>query len=93
MTLKYQTLRKNSLLLLIIIFKWNIWTKDKRKGLVDKSDIFNFVKNTGLRTKLATLATKAELKAELDLSYFVDNNFFGDDGFHNIFVYQPTLIH
>ena len=28
---------------------------------------------------------------ELDTSYFHGKNFFGDDGFQNIFVYQPTF--
>ena len=27
----------------------------------------------------------------LDLSYFLGQNFFGDDGFQNMFVYQPAL--
>ena len=34
----------------------------KKKKVVDESDIFDLVKNSGLNTKLATLATKAELK-------------------------------
>ena len=36
----------------------------KEKGSVDESNISNFVKNSDLYTKLTTLATKAELKAE-----------------------------
>ena len=31
------------------------------------------------------------MKLQTDLSYFVAKNFFGDDGFQNMFVYQPTL--
>ena len=34
--------------------------------MVDKSDISNLVNNSDLNTKLATLATKAELEAEQD---------------------------
>ena len=59
------------------------------------------MKNSELNTKLATLGTKAELKAEqrkivklheFDSSYFQGNNLFGDDGFQqNMFVYQPTV--
>ena len=46
-----------------------------------------------------TLATKAELKPEqdkflkfqpFDSSYFQGKIFFGDDGFQNMFVYQPV---
>ena len=62
MTLKYQTLRGNTLLLLIIInlqkkylMKKEILEKDK--GLLDKSDISNLVKNSDLNKILATLAT------------------------------------
>ena len=40
--------------------------KVKQKELVNKSNISNLAKNSGLDTKLATLATKVELKAELD---------------------------
>ena len=63
----------------------------KQKELVGKSE---------LNTKLTTLATKGELKVQqdivvkmktYDLSYFLGKSFFGDDGFQNTFVYQPTL--
>ena len=46
------------------------------------------------------MVAKAEQKAEQDKivklqthdsSYFLDKNFFGDDGFQNMFVYQPAL--
>ena len=50
---------------------YNKFTKDivdnniKIKNIVDKPDIAGFINNTGLdEKKLATLATKAELKAE-----------------------------
>ena len=75
-------------------------TKIKQKKIVNKCYISNLVKNSDLNTKLATLAKKGELKAGLDKivklqefysSYFHVKNFFGDDGFQNIFVYQPTL--
>ena len=40
------------------IYEWNTWCKDKRQR-VNKSDISRFIDK-----KIATLATKAELKAE-----------------------------
>ena len=61
-------------------------TKIKQKELVNKSNIFNFVKNSDLNTKLTTLTTNAESKAEqdksvkleaFDSSYFCRKNFFG----------------
>ena len=57
-------------------------------------------KNSDLNTKLATLETKAGVKVEQDKiwklqrfhsGYFRGHNFFGNNGFQNIFVYQPTL--
>ena len=39
-------------------------TKLKEKRLVDRSSIYNFVKNSGLNENLATLSTKGKLKAE-----------------------------
>ena len=36
------------------------------KGFIEKSNISNLIKNSDLNTKLATLATKAELKAKQD---------------------------
>lgn len=59
----------------------------------------NLFKNSDLGTKLTTLATGTELKAEKDkivklkthdLSYFLGRVVFGDDGFQYIFVYQAT---
>ena len=56
----------------------------KQKELVDKYDIPNLIKNSDLNTKLVTLATKPELKAEkdknsklqvIDSSYFHGKNF------------------
>ena len=46
------------------IYKWK--TKIKHIGFVDKSDIAGFINNSDFNKKLATLATKAELKAEQD---------------------------
>ena len=43
-------------------------------------------KNSDLNTKFATLATKSELKAEQDKIVKL-----GDDGFQNMFVYQPAF--
>lgn len=59
----------------------------------------NLFKNSDLGTKLTTLATGTELKAEKekivklkthDLSYFLGKNLFGDVGSQNV-VYLPTL--
>ena len=41
-------------------------TKIKQKKLVSESNVFNLVNDSNLNTKLATLATKAELKAKQD---------------------------
>ena len=55
--------------------------KIKEKKLVDQSDISNLIKNSDLNTKLATLATKSQLKAEQDkivkLQTFKSNYFCG----------------
>ena len=59
----------------------------KEKRLVGKSNISNVVKGSNLNTKLATLAIKAELKAEqnkivklevLDSNYFLGKSHFED---------------
>ena len=74
--------------------------KEKPKKLVNKSDISNLVKSSDLNTKFSTLATKAELKADQDKivkletrdsNFFLAKYFFGDDGFQNMFVYEPIL--
>ena len=44
---------------------------------MDKSDISNLTKNSDLQTNIATLATKAELKAEQNR---IDKSHFKDDG-------------
>ena len=74
----------------------------KSEGLIDKSAIAGFIKNTDLNKKLATLiatlVAKAELKAEqdktimlkaFDSSYFRGKNHFEDDGTQNYLVFQP----
>ena len=71
--------------------------KVKEKELVDKSIFFNLVKNL-INTKLKTLAIKAEqdkiVKMQThDLSYFLGKYFFGNYGFQNMFIYQPTQYH
>ena len=92
MTLKYQKSRKKY----FSTDDYNSFTsgildaKIKQKELVIKSDTSNLVNNANLNTKLTTLATKAELKAEQDkvvklqthdLSFLFGKNFFGNDGF------------
>ena len=70
MMLKYQTLRENSLLLDYNKFTSDIFdAKIKQKELVDKPHISNLAKNSDLNTKLATLATKAELNSQHLLCY------------------------
>ena len=65
--------------------------------MVDKSDIARFVYNSDLNKKLATLATKTELKAgqdkiiksqAFDSSYFRGKSQFEDDGTQNYLVFQ-----
>ena len=41
-------------------------TKIKEKGLVDKFSVSDLIKNSDVNTKVATLATKVELKAQHD---------------------------
>ena len=74
--------------------------KIKQKKLVNKSNAFNLVQNSDLNTKIATLATKSELKVEqdkivkleaFDSSYFHGRTFFGNDISQNMFVYQPKF--
>ena len=68
--------------------------------LVNKSNISNFAKLSALNTKIATLATKAELKSKQneivklethDLSYFLDKTFVVNNSSPNMFVYQLTV--
>ena len=63
-------------------------------------DISGFINNSNLNENIKTLATKSKLKAEqdkivklqeFDSSYFIGNFLFGNDGFQNMFVYQPAL--
>ena len=64
-----------------------------------KTNISNLVKNSNLNTKLATLATKAELKADedeivkfqgFDLIYFRCKVHFENDGAQKNLVFQPA---
>ena len=80
---KYQTLEIN---LLTKSIDYNSITS---KSLVDKSAISEFINNSDLDRKLATLATKAELKDEqdkiikfqaFDSSYFRGKSHFEEDG-------------
>ena len=71
--------------------------KIKEKQLVKKSDISRFINNTNLDKKLATLATKAELKEEqdnitklqaFDSSYFRNKSHSEDDETQNYLVFN-----
>ena len=86
---KYQTLRKNILLLLIIINLLMIYLI-RRWKIVNESHISRFINNTDLDERITKIATTAELKAEQDkitklqtynFSYFLGKNFFGNNGF------------
>ena len=44
-----------------------------------------------VRSKMRKNEKKKEKLKISDLSYFLGKNFFGDDAFQNIFVYQPTF--
>ena len=67
--------------------------KIKQKKLVDKSAIAGFINNPDFNEKIATIATKAELKTEQDKiiklqlldhpSYFCNKNHFEYDGTQN----------
>ena len=67
---KYQTSKKNILLLLLIISLWikysnkKLDAKIKNKKLINKSDIFGFIYNSDLDKKIEWLAAKKELKEE-----------------------------
>ena len=65
----------------------NLMQRQRQKAFVNKSDFSNLIKNSVLNTKLATLATKAELKAEQDKTVKLQGFDSIDDRFQNIFVY------
>ena len=69
----------------------------KIKNLVDKFAIFGLASNAELNLKVATLATKAELKAEknkiekleaFNISYFLGKSHFEEHGTKNYLVFQ-----
>ena len=85
---------------------YNKFTRDildaklKEQELVDKSAIAGFTSNADLKIKVATLATKVELKAEqdkivklqaLDLSYFCSESHFEGDGTRHYLVFQSIF--
>ena len=68
--------------------------------MVNESNISRFISNSDLDKKIATLATKAELKTEqnkivklqaFDSGYFRCKNYFVDDETQNYLVFQPVL--
>ena len=65
----------------------NLMQRQRQKAFVNKSDFSTLIKNSVLNTKLATLATKAELKAEQDKTVKLQVFDSIDDGFQSIFVY------
>ena len=75
--------------------------KKIRRKLINESSLNEKVKTLATKEEIKTLVTKTELKVEQDKigklgthdsSYFLDENDFGNDGFQNMFVYEPGLI-
>ena len=69
------------------------------RGLVDKSDISNLVKNSDLNKKLVALTAEVELKAEqdkivklqaFDSSLFLEKSNSEDDGTQNCLLFQSV---
>ena len=65
----------------------NLMQRQRQKAFVNKSDFSTLIKNSVLNTKLATLATKAELKAEQDKTVKLQVFDSIDDSFQSIFAY------
>ena len=66
--------------------------------VADKSPLTEFINNADIDKKIATLATKAELKAEqdkrtklqvFDSSYFRGKDHFKNNGTQNYLIFQP----
>ena len=75
--------------------------KKIRRKLINESSLNEKVKTLATKEEIKALVTKTELKVEQDKigklgthdsSYFLDKNDFGNDGFQNMFVYEPGLI-
>ena len=64
MTLKYQQSKEHTTSDYNKVTKEIIDARIKQKELISKSDNSNLVKDFALNTRLGTLATKPELKAE-----------------------------
>ena len=73
--------------------------KIKEEELVDKSNISDFIANSDLDKKIATVATKGKLKSEqdklvklqkFDASYFRGKSNFEDDGTQSSLMFQPV---
>ena len=69
----------------------------KENGLVDKSTTAGFINNTDLNEKIATLATKVELKSKQDKikklqklgsNYFLRKSHFENENTQNYLVFQ-----
>ena len=75
--------------------------KIKQKKVVSRFDIAGLINNTDLDKEVATLATKAKLKAKQDKikklqafnsNYFRGKSHFEDDGTRNYLAFQPMDI-
>ena len=73
----------------------NFTARLKQANLESKTDIANFVKKTYFDVKLKTLneiSKKVKLLSSKRHSFLLGRMYFtSDDGFQNIFVYQPTF--
>ena len=88
-------MRKNILppLIIINLQKEILDAKIKEKKLVAQYDISNLVRNSDLNTK-AKLKEQQDKIIKLqthDFHHTLGKNVFGDDGFQNVFFYQPTV--
>ena len=78
----------------ILALKLNLKNLKAKIAIIDVDKLKTMINNADLDKKVATLATKDELKAEQDnnVNYLLGKNFFSNDGSHNIIVYQPTKL-
>ena len=76
---KYQKLRKKFLLLLIVIIK--------EKELVNKSKISRLINYSDLDKKDSILSNQSRIRS-IDLSLFIGQSYFGNDGLQNFLTFQ-----
>ena len=98
--IRYLVLLAQLLLLFLLLLRTRYQTLVIQSKKINKSDISGIINNSDLNENIKPSTAKAELKAEQDktvklqkhdLSFFLGKNLFGDNGFQNMFVYQPTF--